>query len=467
MRIAVIGGGIAGLAGAWELVSSGAEVALYEPGHLGGKLVTSEFLGRPVDEGPDSLLARVPEGIALCAELGLSDQLQPPSASEALVWHEGRLRPLPHGLVLGVPARLGPLARSGFLSPAGLARAGAEAVLPQTPLGDDASLWHLVASRFGRQVADRLVEPLVGGIYAGWTRGLSAEVSAPQLLAAAKANRSLLLALRKTAGRGGTPGATGPVFVAPRSGMQSIADRIVRCLRAEGAALYPFAATGLRRDGQAVVVEPAGERYDGAIVAVPAPAATGLLSGLGVEMGQVGNLQFASVGIVTLAVPEGPLHVPALASGLLVAPPSDLFMTACSFGNNKWPHWAEKGALVLRVSMGKAGDQRWSALSDEALAARAADEVARALGTGRRRASAGLTPVAWRVSRWPAALPQYQVGHLKRVAALRSELEREAPMVSLAGASYSRVGVPACIASGRQAAAAVRQAVDAASQPVN
>lgn len=476
MRVAVVGGGISGLAAAWELSSSGAEVAVYEPGHLGGKLVTSEFLGRPVDEGPDSLLARVPEGVALCTELGLGDQLEPPSASMALVLLEGKLRPLPKGLVLGVPAGIWPVARSGFLSPAGLARAALDLVLPARSLGDDESLWHLVASRFGREVADRLVEPLVGSIYAGWTRGLSAAVAAPQLLAAAKANRSLLLALRKAAKAASNQGrATGPAFVVPRGGMQAIADRAVERLKAADVAFFPVEVSGLRRDGRAVVVEPASERYDGAVVAVPAPSAKRLLAGLGIEIGQLGQLQFASVGIVNLALPEGSLPVPAHASGLLVAPPSDLLMTACSFGNNKWPHWAGTRTVVLRVSVGKAGDERWSALSDEELAFRALDEVVGALRgvvgggegcrppIGARRAD--LSPIAWRVSRWPSALPQYPVGHLKRVAALRSELGRNGPAVALAGASYGRVGVPACIASGRQAAISVRKAVEAAHEP--
>lgn len=480
MRIAVVGGGISGLAAAWELSSSGAEVAVYEPSHLGGKLVTSEFLGRPVDEGPDSLLARVPEGIALCAELGLDGELVPPSASKALVSYDGKLRPLPGGLILGVPAGMWPLARSGFLSPAGLARAALDLALPAKAWGDDASLWHLVASRFGREVADRLVEPLVGSIYAGWTRGLSAAIAAPQLLAAAKANRSLLLALRKAARstgtnpRGGsgsnTGGAGGPVFVAPRGGMQAIADRLVELLKAAHVAFIPLQVSGLSRDGQAVSVEPVGERYDGVVIAVPAPAAKSLLAGLGVEMGQLGQLPFASVGIVTMAVAEGSLPVPAHTSGLLVAPPSDLLMTACSFGSNKWPHWAGTGTTILRVSVGKAGDERWSALSDEELAGRAFDEVAGVLkgvgAGGRRRPGTAashrhedVSPMAWRVSRWPAALPQYPVGHLKRVAALRDQLRRLAPVVALAGASYGRVGVPACIASGRQAAISVRDAI--------
>ena len=461
-RVAVVGGGIAGLAAAWDLAGSGAEVAIYEPGHLGGKLVTSEFMGRPVDEGPDAMLARVPEGVALCAELGLSGELEPPAASEALVWARGKLRPLPHGLVLGAPARLLPLARSGLLSAGALARAAADLVLPATRRSEDESVWDLVASRFGAGVAENLVGPLVGAIYAGSIRGLSAAVAAPQLLAAAKSNRSLLVALRAAGKRVGA-GGSGPVFLAPKPGMQAIADRLVAALRTKGAVVFRDEVTALRRDGQAIVVEPRGESYSGAVLAAPAPCTSRLLKAFGIGRGDLGALdalQWASVGMVTVAISDGQLTVPAGASGLLVAPGSEMLMTACSFGDNKWPHWGAPGATVLRVSVGKAGDERWSSLTDEALVDRTMQEVGLVLADGK-----ALSPLGWRVSRWPAALPQYPVGHFQQMAALRAALNEEAPTVFLAGASYGRVGVPACIGSGRQAATSVVQSLRALNEP--
>ncbi len=231
MKFAVVGGGIAGLSAAWELAGAGgAEVTVYEPGHLGGKLLTTMFLGRPVDEGADSLITRVPEGVALCQELGLGEEMGAPQASRAMLFARGKVRPFPDGLILGAPARLLPLARSRILSFGGIGRASLDLVLPRHDVEGDVTVWDLIASRFGPEVAERLVEPLLGSIHAGSTKKLSAAATAPQILAAARANRSLLLGLRamgrsqRRAGddKNGSP--TGPLFVAPHDGMQVLVE---------------------------------------------------------------------------------------------------------------------------------------------------------------------------------------------------------------------------------------------------
>jgi protoporphyrinogen/coproporphyrinogen III oxidase len=478
MRVAVVGGGIAGLAAAWELATSGAQVSVYEPGHLGGKLLTSDFLGRPVDEGADAMLARVPDGIRLCQELGLGDELVAPAASKALLWSGGRLRPLPDGLVLGAPARLVPLARSGILSWPGMARALGDLVLPRTDVGDDVSVWDLVASRFGPEVAARLVDPLVGSIYAGTTKQLSAATAAPQLLAAARDRRSLLASLRQAARRPLAAGTEGPVFMAPRRGMQSVVDRLVERLTSPemSARFFPVEVTALALNGGNVVVDPGDQPYDGVVLAAPAPAAVRLLSPLTgrtpSEIPELADARSASVGIVTLGFGTSSLAVPTGYSGLLVAPGSDLLMTACSFGSHKWPHWSSPGTVVLRVSVGKAGDERWASLPEEDLVRRLVEELGAVLGRasdGGRASEGGRAPNplagGWRVSRWPSALPQYPVGHLDHMATLRARLAQQAPTVALAGATFGRVGVPACIASGRQAGAAVLAAVRSLPEP--
>jgi oxygen-dependent protoporphyrinogen oxidase len=470
VKFAVVGGGIAGLSAAWELAGAGgAEVTVYEPGRLGGKLLTTLFLGRPVDEGADSLITRVPEGIALCQELGLGEEMGAPEAKRAMLFARGKVRPFPDGLILGAPARLLPLARSRILSAGGIGRASLDLVLPRTDVEGDMSVWSLIASRFGPEVAERLVEPLLGSIHAGSTKKLSAAATAPQILAAARANRSLLLGLRamgrsqRTAGDGKSGAPTGPLFVAPHDGMQALAERLVERLRGAGVTIVPSAISALRRDGRSVVAEPTDERYDGAVLAVPAPVASALLRQLlgPAVPAQLARIPSASVAVVTLGFSDSSLEVPRDLSGVLVSPGGGSLMTACSFGSNKWPHWAAPGHVVIRASVGRHGDERWSALADEDLVGKLCQELGHVL------AQSTPTPVTggWRVSRWPAALPQYEVGHLERIAALKATLSREAPMVALAGSSYGGVGVPACIGSGRRSATEIRAAVQALEEP--
>ncbi|HET9060858.1 MAG TPA: protoporphyrinogen oxidase [Acidimicrobiales bacterium] len=455
MRAAVVGGGIAGLSAAWELTSGGADVTVYEPGQLGGKLRTSAFLGRPVDEGPDALLARVPEGVTLCEELGLADDLVAPAASKALLYTRGRLRALPDGLVLGAPARLLPLARSGILSPLGMLRAAGDIVLPSTHVSDDESVFDIVARRFGREVADRLIEPLVGSIYAGTTRGLSAATTAPQLLRAASRGRSLLLSLRASSpgSAGGPSPSAGPTFLAPRGGLQAIVDTLVQQLRERGARFEPLEVLAISagdkgRGPVSVSTASGASAHDAAVLAVPAPAAAGLLSGTVAASAYLRSVQLSSVAIVTLGVAAGALPVPEGTSGVLVAPGTGMFTTAVSFGSRKWPHWCAPGTEVVRVSVGKIGDDRWLALDDGELVARIRAE----LGTILSCPAPTLVDGGSRVSRWPSSLPQYPVGHLGKISSLKAEIARVAPVLAVAGASFGRVGVPANIAAGREAA---------------
>ena len=261
-RIAVVGGGITGLAAAWELSrqASPPEVTVFEGNRLGGKLQSSPFAGvAHADEAADAVLARVPWGRQLFGELGLTD-LVSPAAGTAFVWHGGRLHPIPEGLVLGVPAGLMGLVRSRLLSPAGVLRAGLDLVRPRTPIDHD-NLGRLVRDRFGAQVLERLVDPLVGSINAGDCDQLSLTASTPQLAEPAGRARSLLLELRKAR----KAVATGPVFVTPREGLGWMAAELADRLAATGTTTF---ATGrmvgeIGRDGTAWRVD--GERFDAVV----------------------------------------------------------------------------------------------------------------------------------------------------------------------------------------------------------
>jgi len=448
VRVAVVGGGIAGLAAAWELVARGAEVTVLERAHLGGRIRTVPFRGHPVDTGADAFLGRVPDAIRLATELGMESELVAPAAGRALLWLGGRLRPLPAGLVLGAPGRLWPLLSSRILSPAGVARAGLDLVLPASdwPAGADLSVAAVIGRRFGREVAERLVDPLVGGIHAGRTEDLSVTAAAPQLAEAAHRHRSLLLGLRRL-----PTAPPGPVFLAPRAGMGRLVDRLVQALTAEGVTFDSLAVTAVHQpaDGQ-VVVEPAGA-FDAAVLATPASVTARLVTDSAPDAARLlGTIRDASVVLVTFACPRASIRVPPGTSGWLVPRAEGRLMTACSFGSAKWPHWSDPDTMVLRVSSGRSGDRRAIDMSDETVVDQLQSELAQALGTD-------VAPLSWRVSRWPEAFPQYEVGHLDRVGRIEQALRGSLPSVAVAGASFRGSGVPACVASGRRAATLVRR----------
>jgi len=442
MKVAVIGGGIAGLAAAFELCDE-AEVTVYEPGRLGGKLLTSEFAGLLVDEGPDAFLTRTPAAVELATAVGLGGELVAPAAGRTLVYFGGRLHPLPSGLVLGVPTDIAALATSRLLGPLGAVRAAWDLVAPATPVGDDESVRDLIAARFGPRVADRLVEPLLGSIHAAPTAALSARASAPSLLATARTSRSLLAGLRKQAPPAAKSNA--PVFLAPRGGMSALVERLVDKLAAGG---VTFVSQGVRSVGQADhgvgPIDVDGEPYDGAVLAVPAPQAARILaehapSGLG-------SVEFTDVVVATVSVSRSSIAIADDVNGILVAPTSGMLMTACSFGSNKWPHWSSgRDQMVLRISAGRHGDTRTARLSDDELAETLIADLSAALRTP-------ISATQCRLSRWPGAFPFYRVGHLGWVDKVQSNLAATFPRVALAGSSYNGAGIPACISSGRSAA---------------
>lgn len=436
--VAVVGGGIAGLTAAWDLARAGWAVTVLEADdRLGGKVRTEPFAGVDLDLGPDAFLARRPEAIDLCAELGLDDQLVAPATTAASVWSRGRLRRLPEGLVLGVPADAIALARSRVLSPLGTARAAIEPLLPGRPLSadEDVAVGALARRRLGTEAASRLVDPLLGGINAGDTDRLSVDAVAPQLAAAARRSRSLVRGVRAT---GGSAGA-GPVFLTLPGGL----GRLVDVLAAGLANLGVDVRTG------APVHDLTPLDADGVVLAVPAHAAAPLLRPLVPEAAAgLADIEHASVALVALAYPSEALP-PLPGSGFLVPRTEGRLMTACSWSSSKWPHLAAPGQTILRLSAGRAGDGRAPAMDDDDLVARLGTEL---------RAAMGVTaaPTAVRVARWPNGFPQYAPGHLDRMAAVRTLLDERLPGVALAGAALGGVGLPACIASGRAAARRLR-----------
>lgn len=441
-RFAVIGAGITGLAAAWELERAGHEAVVHEAAdRIGGKLRSSAVpgLGFALDEGADAFLARVPDALELCAELGI-DELVHPATGSAWVWANDALHPLPKAQLLGVPTDLDELAGGGLLSPAGLARARADLDSDAPPVTQDLSVGALVRSRLGDEVCDHLVEPLLGGINGGEADGLSVEACAPQIWAVAGRGGSLVRAAAEV--KAATTPSDAPVFATPAEGMAVLPRRLADALGAE-------VRTGLTPPPVETgpgTVRVAGETFDGVVIATPADAAAPLLTLVAPEAADVlAATEFASVVMVTVVAERAAVDHPLEGSGVVVARDSDLSITACSFGSSKWAHWDDGEHAVFRISLGHDGDPAdWCARDDDLLTATALTDLQRILGTA-------VSPVGVRVGRWARSFPQYRPGHLSRVADVRDTLAGAGP-IALAGMSYDGIGVPACIRSGRTAA---------------
>jgi protoporphyrinogen/coproporphyrinogen III oxidase len=442
-RVAVVGGGITGLTAAWQLRANGHDVVVFEAAAAcGGKLQASPFAGlSSVDEGADAFLARVPEARQLAIDIGLGDSLVSPTPGAAYVVSRGRLHTLPDGLVLGVPAGLAGLARSRLLSWPGKMRAGLDLIRPSTPPDHD-SLGQLIRDRFGAEVAERLVDPLVGSINAGDADELSLAASTPQIAAVAD-QRSLLRALRAA-----PKPESGPVFQAPRAGMAALVSVLANRLRAAGGCEIrtSSAVSELAHSGAGWLVD--GEAFDAVIVAAPAIDAARLLRPLSQSAAQeIADIPAAGVVMVTAAVSAASMAAVPPGSGMLVPKPEQGAVTAVSFASRKWAHWQPEGAEVLRISLGHFRHQAPLDLDD----AEAADV---AIGEASRHLGVQLDLVESRVTRWPGAFPQYLPHHLDRVDRIERTLRAETPGLVVTGASYRGIGVPACVRQGRSAATA-------------
>ena len=425
---------------------------------LGGKVQATPFAGLPsVECGADMFLARTPAAVELARDLGLADDLVAPVSLPAYVWSRGQLHRLPPGLVLGAPARLGPMARSRLLSWRGKARAAVEPLLPRWhPAGDEGDTLGLaVRARFGDEVLDRLVGPLIGGINAGDPDRLSLRAVTPQIADALTEHRSLLVGLRAQARAAGAgPSGQAPVspFLAPRGGVSVLVEQLRAAVTGAGGEVRtatPVVALE-RRDGRWLVQPTSGPAIeaDAVVVTVPAPDAATLLGDLSPEAATaLRTITAASVAMITLAVPEEAIACPITASGYLVPRSEQRTITACSWGSSKWAEWRVPGQVVLRISAGRDGDERALDLGDDDLLEAVLSDLDRHVGLRGQ-------PTATRITRWWNAMPQYAPGHVGRVDALTATLARDVPGLWLAGAAFRGLGLPACIAQGRGAARA-------------
>jgi oxygen-dependent protoporphyrinogen oxidase len=467
-RILIVGGGIAGLACAWELSHAlpDATITLLDAADRpGGKLRREPVAGVALDVGAESMLARRPEALDLISELGLDPDVVHPATTSASVWSRGDLHPMPKGTLMGIPSTAS--SALGILSADEVARAAAEQPWAGGEL-DDVSVGDYVAARLGDAVVDRLVEPLLGGVYAGQARLLSLRACLPQVFDAARRGESLTATAAAVAAAvpTGVTDTPAPVFAGLDGGVGRLAEVLTESLRGRGVTVRSGAIVrelhreagrdGTPAAGWSVVLGPQSRperlRADAVVLATPAAATGKLLARhLPGAARALREIDYASMAIITLAVDaEGPATQPLPGSGFLVPAVEGRTIKASTFSSTKWAWTAEAAddLSFLRASVGRYGETTDLQRADEELVAIAVAEVSEALGHQLPRI------VDAHVQRWGGALPQYTVGHLDRVARIRADTAT-APGLELAGAAYGGVGIPACIASGRAAAAAV------------
>ena len=454
-----MGGGIAGLAAAHRVTESspGDEVVVLEGSErAGGKLRTAEVGGVRVDVGAEAMLNRRPEATDFAHVLGLDDLLVHPATTSAQLWNRNRLVPLPRTM-MGVPGDVAGL--HDVLSRGGQLRAAIEPRLPATELGDaDVSIGNLVEERFGREVVDRLVEPLLGGVYAGHAREISARAAVPQVVAMVSRDRSLTHAAAQALGQADPNVPPAPVFAGIRGGVGRLAQAAATALG--DAIRYDATVRDLARrpdGGWHVVIgdarSPRVESADAVILATPARPTARLLSDVAPTAAlELARIEYASMAIVTLAFRVADLPDVA-GSGFLVPPVDGHRIKAATYSFAKWGWVADAGATVdepvkvLRCSIGRHREEASLQADDAELVRIAVADLAAATGV---RAQ----PVDSHVQRWGGALPQYAVGHVARIARVRAAVD-EVKGLAICGAAYDGLGIPACITSADRAVAKV------------
>jgi oxygen-dependent protoporphyrinogen oxidase len=454
-RVVVVGAGPTGLAAAYRLVcaSDPPEVVVLEAAaRPGGRIGSTTVDGLELEAGPDSFLARKPWAVDLCRELGLESELMPAAVGSTQLWTDRGLVPFPPG-PLGIPPSLTALWRGDVPSVTGKVRAAADLVLPRRRAASDGSVGALLRRRLGRRVSEELVEPLLGGVLAGDIAGLSVRATFPELADWEREHGSLIRGARAASGARrpadvggsgtGTGGGAPPAFVTIRGGLGRMVDALAAVVGTSRVRLSA-PVTDIRAAAQGfVVTEPAGEvAADAVIVTTPAYVSADLLGDVAPEAARgLGGIAYSSGAVAVLVYPDG--SDPRLpASAGFLARRGLLPITAATIVSRKWPDPAFGTRAVLRAFV---PEGETLARTDEELVVDVASVLATVYGLP-------TSPRAASVIRWPRSMPQYEVGHLDRVAAIEAALP---PGIVVAGNALRGVGLPDAVRQGTEAAARV------------
>ncbi len=444
-RVAIVGGGISGLAAAYDLTRAGVDCIVFEKApRLGGVIETRSWNDCLLESGPDSFISSKPEALALIKELGLESEVIGSNDHQRTTYilKRGKLVPLPDGIMMIVPTKVMPMIRTPLLSWGTKFRMARE-FLRKPRTYPDRSVADFVIDHFGEETLDYLAEPLLSGIYGGDPRRLSVNSVLPRFVEMESSTGSLSRAVMKSKSAG--PG--GSLFKTLKGGLGTLVEALSKNLRVEHAEVQ-----SIERVENRFRVRAGGQEFDASDVILAGPAWSGatLTREIDGELSQLLNgIPYSSSATVSMVFDNATFDGKRAGFGFLVPKRERQRLAACTFVNTKFPFRALDNRIVLRCFFGGIGDEKVLDESDESLVATARQELQRILGLN-------VAPLYQTVARWPRSMAQYNVGHANRVHEIRKRVAT-IPGLFLAGNAYEGIGLPDCIRTGRLAAASILQ----------
>lgn len=458
-KIVIAGGGITGLSAAFYMQKQIREqklpidiILVEATNRLGGKIHTVRRNGYIIERGPDSFLIRKKSMDRLAEELGIADQLVKNATGQSYILLNDELHPIPGGSIMGVPTEVGPFMSSNLFSLSGKLRAAGDFFLPRSDIKGDQSLGRFFRRRFGNEVVNNLIEPLLSGVYAGDIDNMSMEATFPQFVDVEKKHRSLILGMKKTKPKPeqlpnkGHAAKKEGAFHTFRNGLETIVEALEAQLPEvkfiKGVRLNEIE----QQDGRTYVTLNEGTVIDAdAVILTTGHAMARQLFEPHGYLQQLDDIRTSSVATVTLAFPKEAVVQDKEGTGFLVSRSGDYSITACTWVNRKWPTTTPDGKVLLRAFVGRIGEEAIVDLPDDKIEDIVVEDLRKIFEINGK-------PEFSIVTRWKEDRPQYRVGHKQLIADAKKELSEAFPNIELAGASYEGVGLPDCIDQGQAAA---------------
>jgi oxygen-dependent protoporphyrinogen oxidase len=455
-KVIIIGGGITGLTTAYYLQKEikekalPIEVKLFEASdRFGGIINTVEKDGFIIEKGPDSILARKASALKLIKEVGLENKVVSNTAGKSYIYARGKIHAMPEGAFMGIPTQVTPFALSGLFSPLGKLRAAGDFLLPRGKEKADQSVGELFRRRFGDEIVDNLIDPLISGIYAGDIDRLSLMSLFPMFYHMEQKHRSLVLGLKKTMPAPPKSAKKEPskkgMFISLSTGLSSVIDEMVKRLDSDTIMKNTPVDKVIKTENgyEVTLANGSVEQADSVVIATEHFHAQRMLSDYSF-MNAFDDMITYSVANVAMAFPKSAIKQDIDGTGFLVSRNTDFRITACTWTHKKWPSTTPKDMALLRCYVGKPNDQEAVNLSDQEIINIALRDLNKTMNLTEK-------PLFHVITRWKKAMPQYNVGHIERMTKVKESLTKQLPGVFLAGGSYEGVGIPDCIDQGEAA----------------